>query len=231
MAQDLRRLRPRIGAILIAALTALAAYSYFSRPTVYDDYLPFRPRYNLLREKFRTIASALDAVRAPFPASRQLEVPLVLDDRGVSRIRNEDSSTTGHILLYQHLTDPDKYFGDIEYGFSDDLDLHLRDTGPNPIMASESFTKFATERDARSLEHTIDAPYLVIVKPIRLARTRRVDTADLPRTGPYWVFLYHLKRDEILCAIDVQTPVTTMDELKDAVYRALERSVGAKVLR
>ena len=108
------------------------------------------------------------------------------------------------------LIDPDGYFGDIDYTF---------------LMI------FAGTFLARPLERAINAPYLVIVKPLKLDHTLRIDKGDLARAGPDRVFLYHLKRDELLMAVDVATSVTTTDELREAVYAVLTKTVNAKILR
>jgi TIR domain-containing protein len=230
--QDLKRFHPDVAVLFIAAATGLAGYFYFSRPTLYDVYLPFRPQYALLREHLVSVAAAVDQVARPFPPSKSLDVPLILDERG--HIRNEDPSTSGHLFLYQHLTKPDAYFGDIEYALSSDLHLHLRDTGNEPVLSSSVFTEFASTFDtdgANSLARTINAPYLVIVKPLTLEPAGRVDSRDLRRAAPYRVFLYNLKRDEIIFAADIPNSIGTTEELKEQVNRVLEMSVGAKILR
>src|SRR6185436_16777162 len=60
LVQDFVRLRPDLFSIGIALITAIAAYSYFNRPTLYDVYLPLRPQYYLLREQLRNVAAAID---------------------------------------------------------------------------------------------------------------------------------------------------------------------------
>ena len=230
--QDFKRLRPDLIAILIAVIASGAGYFYFSRPTLYDVYLPFRPQYALLREHLVSVASALDQVARPFPPTKPLDVPLVLDERGNSR--NEDASTTGHLILYQHLTKPDAYFGDIERALNSDLQLHLRDTGNDPVLYQSIFTEFESSfdtDDAKSLARVLNAPYLVVVKPLMADSSGRVDSADLQRSGPYRVFLFNLKRDEIIFAADILNPGATTDELKERVNGVLQMSVGAKILR
>lgn len=226
LAEDLARLRPRAGTLVVAVMVSLAAYAYFSRPTLYDVYRRFRPQYQTLREHLQQIAPLLDRIARPSCASLSLEPPLVLDES--SNVRNEDASTTGHILLYQHMTEPDAFSGNIEYAFGDDLHLHIRDTGNDPVLYDAGFGRFASEQNERSLEHTIGAPYLVVVKPLSLDPTERVDSANLEAAGRYRVFIYHLNRDQTLCAADVNVPV---DELKEAVFAVLEQTAAARIIR
>jgi hypothetical protein len=231
LTRDFKRLRPDLAALGIAAFAGLAGYLYFSRPTLYDVYLPFRPQYAQLRQHLLTVATAVDGAR-PFSPSKPLDVPLILDERG--QVRNEDPSTTGHLFLYQHLTQPDAYFGNIEYALSSDLHLHLRDTGNQPVLYPAVFTEFADTFDTdvtNSLARAINAPYLVIVKPLTLGSAGRVDTPDLGRAGPYRVVLYHLKRDEMVFAADIVNAIATAEQLKQQVNRVLEQGVGAKILR
>jgi hypothetical protein len=227
LAQDFRRLRPSIAAVLIMAAAALGSYAHFSRPTLYDVYLPFRPKYGELRQHLKSISAALDNIPAPVRLSRTLDIPLVLDE--ARHTRSEDPTTTGHFFLYQNLTDPDRDFGEIKYEFDDDLRLNIRDTGPDPVLLV--FDEFASDLDTRHLEAVINAPYLVVVKPLRLDKTHNVDNKDFNRVGPYRVFLYHLKRDEVLFADDIHTALNTASDLKEAVNKLLDRSVGAKILR
>jgi hypothetical protein len=58
----------------------------------------------------------------------------------------------------------------------------------------------------------------------------RVDAKDIQGVGPYRVFLYNLKRDEIIFAADIANPATML-ELKEQVNAVLEKTVGAKILR
>jgi hypothetical protein len=232
LVQDFKRLRPDVIALVIAIITAGAGFFYFNRPTLYDVYLPFRPQYALLREHLVSVAAALDQVARPFPPARPLDVPLVIDERG--KPRDEDASTTGHLFLYQHLTKPDEYFGDIEGAVSSDLHLHLRDTGNDPVLYETIFTEFESSfdtDDAKSLTRAINAPYLVVVKPLMLDSSGRVDTPALQSAAPYRVFLFNLKRDEIIFAADIPNPAATAEGLKEQVNCVLQMNVGAKILR
>lgn len=232
LGSDLTILRPNPQAAGIACIAALAGGWYFSQPTVYDVYLPFRASYQRLREHLKGLAPAVDRLKEPFAPRRALDRPLVLDENH-EHVRSEDPSTTGHFFLYQHLSDPDTYFGDIEYAFDDNLHLNIRDTGLDPVLYQPAFAQFATniEMDRTCLERVVDAPYVVIVKPLRMDASRRVDTADIARAAPYRVLLADLKRDEIVFAADVETPGETFAELKAAVNATLQQSVSAKILQ
>ena len=231
LVRDLKNLRPNVIGVVLACVTGLSAYSYFSRPTVYDAYRPFRAQYGALRERLRNAADAVDRVTAPFPLKQPLDPPLVLDETG--GIRSENASTTGHLFLYQHLREPDAYFGEIENAFTDNLHLYLRDTGPDPVMDQAALAQFVSEidLDTSSLERILHAPYVVILKPLRLDPSKRVDTRDIARVGPYRVFLFQLTRNEILFAADIESAGEKFEELKAAVNATLERSVAAKILR
>lgn len=232
LVRDFRGLRPNILGICIASIMAFAAYSYFSRATLYDVYLPFRPQYRLLREHLRNIAGTIDGISAPIPLKHPLHPPLVLNETGL-RIFSSYVSTTGHLLLYQHLTEPDSYFGEIEDAFNDNLHLYLRNTGPDPVLYQAGFAQFAsgTDPDKSSLEHVINAPYIVVVKPLKLDPSKRVDAQNIARSGPYRVVLLQLKRDEILFAADIEITGKKFQELKAAMNAMLEQSVAAKILQ
>ncbi|HXJ02225.1 MAG TPA: caspase family protein [Micropepsaceae bacterium] len=224
--EEVKRLRPDVAAFVIAVATGLAGYFYFDRPTLYDVYLPFRPQYAQLREHLVAVAAAVDRVASPFAPSKPLDIPLVLDETG--NIRDENPSATGHLFLYQHLTMPDARFGGMEDALDNDLLLDLRDTGKKPVLSASAFAEYASafrSDDAAALARTLNAPYLVIVKPFH------GDSTEVQRAAPYRVFLYNLKRDEIIFAADIQNPVGTADELKEQANSILEMTVGAKILR
>ena len=60
---------------------------------------------------------------------------------------------------------------------------------------------------------------------------RRVELEKLPKSGPYRIFLYHLKKNMLLLTLDVDAMLNTTVELKDAVYTALDSAVGATIRR
>lgn len=225
---DLRRLRPSGIAIALALVAGAAAYFYFSRPTWYDVYEAFRPSYASLRQQLKALPGTLDsevpAGVIPEPGT------VVLDGRErLQTIRGEDPSTTAHLFLYQHLSDPDSYGGDLERALDGDLLLHLRDTGPKPVLSESVLADFATGDPEGSLRRTLEAPFLVVVEPLATNRTGREEQNDL--AGRFRLFLYHLKMNKLLATLNIDTPASTTDELKEAVYAALAGAVGAKILR
>jgi hypothetical protein len=231
LVQDFNRLHPNSGAALVAAAAGVAAYLYYSRPTLYDIYQPFRPQYDDLRRRLVAVAASVDKVERPLSLSRPLDPPLILDER-ISGIRDEDPSTTGHLYLYQHLTDPDVDFGDTEYAIGSDLHLNLRDTGKHPLLGGSSFVQFASAfptDSSASLTRAIAAPYLVIIKPLNIpACSTLYCSSGLP--GPFKVFLYNLPEDEVVFATDTQD-ADTLEALKEKVNDLLKRNLGAKVLQ
>jgi hypothetical protein len=219
------RLRPGIAALLIAVATSGASYAYFSRPTYYDVYGPLLPQYAAFREHLKSVAAAVDKVTGPVVAPGSLDPPLVLDERNTDfgADFNEDPSTTGHLFFYPLLREPDGPTSEIERALRSDLFWFIQYTDTSIFFPSNG-TGFVSKPDkvAAALSRAIHAPYLVVVKPLGATQG---ETA-----GSYGVFLYDLKRDEVLFATPLDA-VKTPSDLTEQVNAVVEKLVGAKILR
>ena len=238
--EDLRRLRPTLVTDAVGLVALVAAALYFGRPTIYDVYADFRPQYAALRQELKTVASTIDDSN-PKPCKvdpplafgggsiGMFDSKLVLDAR-LSGMRDEDPSTTGHLISYQHLTNIGQETGELGRLTSDTLYLHLRDTSVEPILSSSVFTEFAEPSIRTSLQRVLDAPYLVVVKA-RSAGTEGAPPSSPAQSEPYRLFIYNRTRKAVICETSVDGPAATSSDLEKSVYSTLEKSVGATVLR